>query len=176
MKKVLKIKKVSSPLGEIVIASQNGFLVALSFFNRFSVEGFEKRFKAKAEYGGCGTLEKTVRQLNEYFDGKRKVFDIPLKFAVGTDFQKRCWEALLKIPFGKTVSYSEQARMIGRPSAVRAVANANRLNPIAIIVPCHRVIGKDGSLTGYAGGLDKKAFLLTLENALKGGNNGTRRE
>jgi methylated-DNA-[protein]-cysteine S-methyltransferase len=107
-------------------------------------------------------------QLHEYFASARTQFDIPLAPA-GTLFQKRVWQALVDIPFGKTCSYSEIALKLGDINAVRAVAAANGLNPIAIIIPCHRVIGKDGSLTGYAGGLARKQQLLALEQKLSAG-------
>jgi methylated-DNA-[protein]-cysteine S-methyltransferase len=107
-------------------------------------------------------LLETERQLGEYFAGKRKAFAVKLDFA-GTPFQKRVWAALLTIPYGETRSYSEIARQIGSPSAVRAVGAANGRNPISIIAPCHRVIGSTGKLTGFAGGLDTKARLLALE-------------
>lgn len=104
-------------------------------------------------------------QMTEYFAGARRDFDIPLA-PEGTEFQKRVWEELRRIPCGSTISYAELARRIGDPRAVRAVARANALNPIAILIPCHRVIGSDGTLTGYAGGLERKARLLKLEGAL----------
>ena len=106
--------------------------------------------------------DEAARQLEEYFQGKRKTFKLPLKLK-GTEFQKLVWDALLTIPYGETRSYSEIACQIGRPKASRAVGMANHRNPVAIVVPCHRVIGKNGSLTGYAGGLDKKEKLLDLE-------------
>jgi methylated-DNA-[protein]-cysteine S-methyltransferase len=102
------------------------------------------------------------QELHEYFDGKRKRFEVKLA-PEGTEFQKAAWKALTKIPFGQTRSYGEQAAAIGNPKAVRAIGAANGRNPIAIVVPCHRVIGANGTLTGYAGGLDKKEFLLKLE-------------
>jgi len=108
-------------------------------------------------------LLETERQLTEYFAGQRMQFDVPLDFH-GTDFQKRVWSALLQIPFGETRSYAEIARTIGRPSAVRAVGAANGRNPISIIAPCHRVIGSNGALTGFAGGLPAKQLLLALES------------
>lgn len=108
--------------------------------------------------------DETARQLEEYFQGTRKTFDLPLRMN-GTEFQKQVWEALLTIPYGETRSYSELAEQIGRPKAARAVGMANHRNPIAILVPCHRVIGKNGSLTGYAGGIDKKEMLLELEKS-----------
>jgi methylated-DNA-[protein]-cysteine S-methyltransferase len=120
--------------------------------------------------GWVEAAEKTApyaRQLEEYFAGRRRQFDLPLDLH-GTEFQKRCWQELLKIPYGETRSYADVARAIGKPSAVRAVGLANGQNPIAIIVPCHRVIGSDGSLTGYGGGLETKRKLLELEGALSG--------
>lgn len=108
-------------------------------------------------------LMETERQLNEYFEGKRRVFDLPLDFC-GTDFQKRVWQALLEIPFGETRSYGDLARQLGNASAMRAVGAANGRNPISIVAPCHRVIGASGKLTGFAGGLEAKAFLLKLES------------
>ncbi len=102
------------------------------------------------------------QQLNDYFEGQRQAFDLPLAPA-GTEFQQACWQALVQIPYGETRNYAEQARVIQRPSALRAVGAANGANPISIVVPCHRVIGKSGQLTGYAGGLNRKAWLLALE-------------
>ena len=99
---------------------------------------------------------------SEYFDGKRKIFDLPLK-PEGTEFQLKDWNALREIPYGETRSYKDIAIAIGNPKACRAVGTANHNNPISIIIPCHRVIGSDGSLTGYGGGLDKKTYLLELE-------------
>jgi methylated-DNA-[protein]-cysteine S-methyltransferase len=101
-------------------------------------------------------------QLAEYFDGRREVFDLQLEMQ-GTPFQLRVWRALQDIPYGETISYGEQARRIGRPADPRAVGQANGRNPIAVIVPCHRVIGADGSLTGYGGGVERKRWLLELE-------------
>jgi methylated-DNA-[protein]-cysteine S-methyltransferase len=109
-----------------------------------------------------------VRQLNEYFAGKRTVFDLRLNPS-GTDFQKKVWEALLRVPFGRTLSYLELSRRLGDEKAIRAVAAANGKNPIWLIVPCHRIIGSDGSLTGYAGGLWRKKWLIEFE---KGGLQG----
>ena len=104
----------------------------------------------------------TVQQLSEYFEGKRTDFDLPLDFD-GTAFQKAVWNELMRIPYGETRSYADIAKAIGRPGAARAVGMANHDNPIAVVIPCHRVVGKDGSLTGYAGGLHLKAQLLSIE-------------
>lgn len=111
-----------------------------------------------------GVLTETVRQLDEYFEGTRREFELELA-PKGTVFQLAVWDALLAIPYGATASYGDIARTVGRPNAVRAVGQANGHNPIAIIVPCHRVIGSDHSLTGYGGGIDRKRFLLALEGA-----------
>jgi len=111
-------------------------------------------------------LEDAVYQLNEYFEGKRKSFDLLLK-PNGSSFQKRVWDALQEIPFGKTISYLELSKKLGDVKAIRAVAAANGKNPLWILIPCHRVIGSDGSLTGYAGGLHRKKWLLDHESPVK---------
>lgn len=114
-------------------------------------------------------LREAARQLNAYFSGALTVFTLPLHM-VGTPFQLRCWTALRTIPFGETISYGEQARRIGSPQAIRAVGGANHRNPVSIIVPCHRVIGADGALTGYGGGLEIKRWLLAHEQEVLRGN------
>lgn len=111
-------------------------------------------------------LEDCVYQLNEYFEGQRKTFDLKLN-PQGTNFQNRVWDTLLAIPYGKTISYLDLSKQFGDVKAIRAIANANGKNPIWIIVPCHRVIGSDGSLTGYAGGLHRKQWLLEHESPYK---------
>lgn len=111
---------------------------------------------------GHQILSDVITQLDEYFSGQRKIFDIPLA-ANGTEFQKKVWQALTTIPYGQTWSYQDLANAIDNPKAVRAVGLANGKNPISIVVPCHRVIGKNGKLTGYAGGVERKAQLLELE-------------
>ena len=107
-------------------------------------------------------LRETEQELEEYFEGKRKNFNLPLH-PEGTEFQKKVWEALKQIPYGETRSYQDIARMVGNPAACRAVGGANHKNPLMILIPCHRVIGADGGLTGYGGGLDMKRYLLELE-------------
>ncbi len=107
-------------------------------------------------------LEKAINQLDMYFKGKRKNFDLKLSL-IGTDFQKKIWQELQKIPFGQIVSYKEIAKRIGNKNAVRAVGNANGKNPISIIIPCHRVVGSEGKLVGYGGGLEKKRWLIDFE-------------
>ncbi|HVV57493.1 MAG TPA: methylated-DNA--[protein]-cysteine S-methyltransferase [Gaiellaceae bacterium] len=114
--------------------------------------------------GSCGVLDETARQLAEYFAGSRTAFDLPLDL-VGTPFQLAAWRALADIPYGSTVTYAEQAARIGRPLAIRAVGAANGANPVPIVLPCHRIVGADGSLTGFGGGLELKRFLLDHEAA-----------
>ena len=115
--------------------------------------------------GTSAVIEIAVTQLDEYFAGERREFDVPLMFA-GTEFHKQVWNELLRIPFSRTTTYGELARRIGHPTAVRAIANAVGSNALSILVPCHRVIGADGTLTGYAGGLTAKRHLLALETPL----------
>lgn len=107
-------------------------------------------------------LEKVAEELNEYFSGKRKEFDVPLLLA-GTEFQRKVWNTLSEVKYGETFTYKDLAKSIGHPASVRAVANAVGANPASIFIPCHRIVGSDGSLTGYAGGLEAKSFLLQLE-------------
>lgn len=111
-------------------------------------------------------VEEVIQQLEEYFRGERTKFDIKLELS-GSEFRKKAWNALLQIPFGETISYKEQAAKIGNPNAARAIGGANNKNPIAIIVPCHRVIGKNGDMTGYNSGIEKKIFLLNHEQKVK---------
>ncbi len=126
------------------------------------ISRISKAFKATLLEGENPHFDTLRQQLKEYFKGERKEFNIPLDL-VGTDFQKKVWKSLIEIPYGSTISYGEQAKLIGKPKAVRAVANANAKNKVSIILPCHRVIGADGKLTGYGGGLWRKEKLLELE-------------
>ena len=157
-------KLLPSPVGELtLIASDNG-LAAILWENENP-----KRVRAMApqENPSHPVLLETERQLTEYFAGQRRRFTVQLDF-VGTEFQKKVWAALVAIPFGETRSYAEIARQIGHPAAVRAVGAANGKNPISIIAPCHRVIGSNGKLTGFAGGLTAKALLLKIEATANG--------
>jgi len=138
----------------LFIAEENGKICGVSFNKDKITDDFEK--------GETILLKEAVKQLSEYFDKKRKTFDLPLSLH-GTDFQIKVWKALQRIPFGMTSGYAQLASAINNPKACRAVGMANNKNPIAIIIPCHRVIGSDGSLTGYAGGLNIKKLLLDLE-------------
>lgn len=114
-----------------------------------------------------GVIKEAIKQLDEYFAGERLSFDLPLHYESGSRFQKSVWEALKTIPYGETRSYKEIARLVGNQNAFRAVGGANNKNPIAIIIPCHRVIGSDGKLVGYGGGMEIKAKLLSLEKTHK---------
>ena len=154
---------------EFILGSYEGKLCMLDYRYRKKRESVDRRLKKllKAEYmeKDDSVLKETRKQLDEYFNMKRKKFDIPL-LMVGSEFQKSVWRALLTIPYGKTASYLELSKTVGNEKAVRAVANANGANAIGIIVPCHRIIGINGKLTGYAGGLPLKKKLLELENNL----------
>lgn len=164
-----------SPCGELLLGSLNDKLCLCDWQVEKHRDHVDRRLKRmlNAEFaeGSSEVIEKASRQLDEFFAGQRQVFDVPLLF-VGTEFQKRVWDELLKIPYGTTISYGELARRIGMSKAVRAVANANGANSMSIFAPCHRVIGSDHSLTGYGGGLDAKKKLLDLET--KGKFNSTK--
>jgi methylated-DNA-[protein]-cysteine S-methyltransferase len=145
---------VDTPVGRLRMDAQGGCLVRLGF-------------GAPAGMPDDGTdvvLREAKAQLQAYFAGRLRDFDLPLALA-GTEFQRRVWDCLCEIPYGETISYTELARRVGSPRAVRAVGQANGSNPVAIIVPCHRVIAADGTLGGYAGGLPQKRWLLALERA-----------
>lgn len=163
------VKPYQSPCGILLLGSAGDKLCLCDWRTEKHSDKVDRRLKrmldAEFEEGTSDVIAYAERQLDEYFAGKRRTFDVPL-FFIGTDFQKTVWDELLKIPFGTTVSYGEMARRIGRPTAVRAVANANGANPMSIFAPCHRVIGSDHSLTGYGGGLDSKQKLLELEGIL----------
>ncbi|MGZ7456941.1 methylated-DNA--[protein]-cysteine S-methyltransferase [Pseudomonas sp. Ma2-10] len=150
---------LASPVGELKLVANGSRLAAILWEN----DNPERvRLGPMREAPDSPILMRTAQQLREYFAGTRKRFDLELDFA-GTAFQKKVWAALLTIAFGETRSYSEIARQIGNPRAVRAVGAANGKNPISIVAPCHRVIGASGKLTGFAGGLEVKEQLLTLE-------------
>lgn len=153
-------RTVNSPVGPLLLAAGAEGLTHLLFPNHAGPPPAGDDSPAAER---C--LDRAAAQLQEYFAGTRRRFDLPLA-ATGTDFQRAVWAGLLTIPYGATLSYGELARRIGRPRAVRAVGAANGANPISIVVPCHRVIGADGSLTGFGGGLPAKAALLELEGAL----------
>ena len=159
MKAPLVFKTLPSPVGELTLVASGKGLTAILWENDH--EG-RVPLGEMTEDADHPVLVETAGQLEEYFTGRRKRFSVPLDFN-GTDFQKAVWNALLTIPFGETRSYGEIALQLGNPKAVRAVGGANGKNPISIIAPCHRVIGSNGKLTGFAGGLEAKALLLKLE-------------
>ncbi|MDH6354242.1 methylated-DNA-[protein]-cysteine S-methyltransferase [Dysgonomonas sp. PH5-45] len=146
-----------SPIGEMYLYEEDDFITKL-VYRKTSGDGFQEK--------ETPLLKETIKQLQEYFDGKRKTFKVPLNLK-GTDFQKQVWNALLNIPYAETRSYKDIAEAIGNPKASRAIGLANNRNPISIIIPCHRVIGANGSLTGYAGGLSAKQTLLDIEKQYK---------
>ena len=157
-------QKLQTEMGTIHIAADANKLLAVTYASG-NWERIQKHL-GQVQNKQNTITQQTITQLREYLAKKRVEFDLPIAFS-GTVFQIQTWQALLTIPYGETRSYSEQAELIGRPKAVRAVGATNGLNPIGIIVPCHRVIGKSGKLTGYAGGLKVKEFLLRLEGSLK---------
>ena len=165
--KYINIKYYKSPVGEILLGSYDDKLCLADWRYRKMRTTIDSRIQKalQAEYmeESSEVIEETITQLEAYFTHERKVFDIPL-LMLGTDFQKSVWRGLLNIPYGKTASYLELAKNIGNEKAVRAVASANGANAISILIPCHRIIGSDGSLTGYAGGLAVKKKLLDLES------------
>lgn len=154
MKKIYYFSYKICNLLELTITEEDGAICRILFASQKKPEGFEKKETA--------LIKETFKQLEEYLSKKRKVFDLPLVLH-GTDFQIKVWKALQKIPYGQTRSYGELAAVTGNPKASRAVGMANNKNPIPVIIPCHRVIGSNGSLTGYAGGLETKKLLLDLE-------------
>jgi methylated-DNA-[protein]-cysteine S-methyltransferase len=153
---------INSPVGRLKLVGSNDGLAAVLWQND---RPDRVRLAVESEDATHPILRESARQLAEYFAGQRKTFDLPLD-PTGTAFQHSVWRALLTIPFGQTRSYQQIATQIGRPSAVRAVGAANGRNPLSIIAPCHRVIGSSGHLTGFAAGLDTKAYLLRLEGSL----------
>lgn len=151
---MLIYKTISSPIGSLTLTEQDGALCRLDFGSESGL--------AEAVPSDSPLLALAETQLREYFAGERREFSVPLVLS-GTPFQREVWAALQKIPYGTTCSYGDLARAVGRPQAFRAVGGANHRNPVSIIVPCHRVVGQDHSLTGYGGGLPVKEFLLKLE-------------
>lgn len=170
-KKRIRLCRYESPVGPLEIGEDGEGICRISFGKADSLsikgnaavqnseEASKEQLPRKEQ---TPLLQEAIRQLKEYFAGQRKSFDLPLSF-YGTEFQKKVWQALLDIPYGETRSYGQIAAAVGNPKACRAVGMANHRNEIIIVVPCHRVIGADGSLTGYGGGLDVKRKLLELE-------------
>jgi len=156
-------------IGYLEIIEEKDGISEISFLGNTNIEERKKLYNISTE---SPLTKKCCEQLEEYFSGKRKEFNIKLD-VIGTEFQKKCWNSLLKIPYGETISYSDEAKIIGKDKAVRAVGSANGKNSIPIIIPCHRVVSKDGSLGGYSGGeggnkgIEIKIYLLELEKNFK---------
>lgn len=151
-------KRIPTPTGPMILAAHDQALLAL-VWDETDLDG---RGLGPILKGACESIPEAEKQLGEYFRGKRKGFELDLD-PIGTDFQRKVWAELAKIPYGETRSYSDLARGVGNPAATRAVGSANGRNPLCIIVPCHRVVRASGEIGGYAGGLEHKAFLLELE-------------
>ena len=171
----LHTTKMDSAIGPLFLAASGKGLIALEFDARLpgqqSIRPNPRHLRAEQNgvtfESSASLMRPYVNELEEYFDGKRRDFSFPLDLR-GTGFQLACWRALLAIPYGETRSYADIARAVGKPNAFRAVGMANNRNPVAIVVPCHRVIASDGTLCGYGGGLDMKRRLLELEGTLTG--------
>lgn len=167
---IITLSQFATPLGPMYAGASATGLCFLEFVDRkmidVQIEQLQKQMKARFVSGKNELLDQVEQQLNEYFAAKRRDFKIALDIR-GTDFQQQAWNALLKIPYGETRSYQQQADIIGKPKAVRAIASANAKNHIAIVIPCHRVIAKDGGLAGFGGGIWRKKYLLDLEGAIE---------
>jgi len=159
---------IETPIGQMFACANHEGVCLLEFTERPNLEkqkaALQNALRTEIVQGSNGVLQRLQKQLQAYFEGQRIKFDLPLVMT-GTSFQKKVWKALLEIPFGKTITYKELTNQLGNPKAIRAVAGANGVNKLAIIIPCHRVIGSDGSLTGYAGGLWRKQWLLDHEQS-----------
>ncbi len=169
MQGIINIQYVVTPYGELIIGDYEGRICLCDWHYRKKREAIDRRIKLglKAEYYEKGTdiIKETINQLDEYFAENRIIFDIPLLFT-GSEFQRKVWHALTEIPYGETSTYLQLSKKLGNEKAIRAVAAANGANAISIIVPCHRIIGSNGEMVGYAGGISSKMRLLKLEKAI----------
>lgn len=158
-----------SPVGELILGSYRNQLCLCDWKYRSMRETIDLRiqrhYQEEFHDGSSEVIQSTMAQLTEYFEKRRKVFDVNIDF-VGTPFQQKVWRALIEIPYGKTMSYLALSQLLGDEKAIRAVASANGANGISILIPCHRIIGANGSLVGYAGGIDVKKKLLVLESGI----------
>lgn len=168
------LKKYDSPCGELILGSLGRRLCLCDWSAGGRAEATADRLgrllEATTNDGTSAIIEQASAQLDEYFQGLRREFSLDI-LAAGTPFRKAVWQAIMSVPYGSRISYSQLAESVGKPSAARAVASATGANALSVIIPCHRIIGASGALTGYAGGLDAKIFLLRLESAVmeKGG-------
>ncbi|MFT7879572.1 MAG: methylated-DNA--[protein]-cysteine S-methyltransferase [Sulfurimonas sp.] len=165
--KQIQIQYYKTPCTVFILGSFEGKICLLDYRQRKKRETIDRRIQKGLDAiyieQDNALLQQARKALDAYFSGKRETFDLPL-FLVGTPFQRKVWEALQTIPYGRTATYTELAKEIGRPKAIRAVANAVGANPLAIIIPCHRIIGSDGTMRGYAGGVELKQKLLDIES------------
>ncbi len=152
----------NSPVGRLRLVAHDGALCGVYFEDQIGIPAWAHNAALNDQHP---VLEHAVAQLQAYFQGQRQQFDLPLALLEGTAFQRDVWEQLQRIPYGQTVSYGQLASAVGRPAAVRAVGGAVGRNPLGIVLPCHRVVGANGQMTGYTGGLDRKVALLRLETA-----------
>ena len=168
---MIQVFQFNTILGSMIAASSMEGICMLEFSEIKDRDTVLKKYAAifqdHAEYSENDIIESTIKELGEFFAGARKSFTIKIAL-FGTDFQKTVWQELLKIPYGTTCTYKELAVSIKRPDSIRAVANANRANKISVVIPCHRVIGSDGTLTGYNGGLERKRWLIDHESKSSG--------
>lgn len=164
--KSISVQSHTTPAGILLLGSINNTLCLCDWQNRKNRDQIDNRlkkhFQAEFKNETSDVIEQAKQQIDEYFKKERTSFNIPLAFA-GTELQQQTWQGLLAIPYGQTASYGQLATSLGRPTAVRAIANANGANALSLFVPCHRVIGTNGTLTGYAGGLDAKQIILNVE-------------
>ena len=161
-KRIMKsYNTIKTPMGDLMLVANTSDLIGLYFVGCDHISAELKQWKRDAQHP---ILRQANVQLQEYFTGKRTEFSLPLH-VTGTDFQERVWRQIALIPYGKTISYADLAHKAGKPKAVRAAGTNTGRNPLSIVIPCHRVIGKNGGITGYAGGLDKKRYLLELEKS-----------
>lgn len=178
-KATVLISRLTTPLGAMFVCATENGICLLEFADRKMLEtefaDLQKRLNAVILTGENKHIIQAKKELEEYFEGQRTVFEVNLE-PIGTDFQKTVWEGLHQIDYGKTRSYQQQSEHLGNPKAIRAVASANGMNKISIIIPCHRVIGKDGTLTGYGGGLERKKWLLMHENKYNPNNENNEKE
>ncbi|MCW3788723.1 methylated-DNA--[protein]-cysteine S-methyltransferase [Plebeiibacterium sediminum] len=173
MEENILVKEYHSPAGVLLVGSFMEELCLCDWRYRKKRDLIDRRLKnglqAGFQYGNSAIIQETIRQLEEYFAKQRTQFDLPLKL-IGTDFQKLVWQELIKIPFGQRLTYLDLSKRLGNEKAVRAVASANGANAISIIIPCHRIVGLNGKMVGYAGGLDAKKKLLALESRVTQGS------
>ncbi len=168
---MIKIATIESPIGALTVAAMREGICVVEFVEAgkpgVDIDGLALFYKMEKVQGTNRHIRALRKQMKDYFKGKRKEFSVPF-FYHGSEFQKSVWQILLKIPYGKTITYMNLAEKLGNPKAIRAAASAVGSNPIAIIIPCHRVIGSDGNLTGYRGGLEKKRWLIDHERKHSG--------